>query len=81
MATEVRTSSYPILGEAWPPHDTEESVLGTDLHQATIINLRWGINEVAHVNLLSGQLLPWQPQPNRASRLCPPRGFPLSHLP
>ena len=34
---------------AWPPHDTEESILGANLHQTTITNLRWGINEAAAV--------------------------------
>jgi len=47
-------------GEAWPPHDTEESVLGSDLHQTTITNLRVGINEVAHIGLSPGQPVPWQ---------------------
>jgi len=35
----------PIV--VWPLDDTEESVVGTDLHQMTIMNLRWGINEIA----------------------------------
>jgi hypothetical protein len=30
----------------WPPHDTEESILGTDLHQKTIINLRRPVDEL-----------------------------------
>ncbi len=47
-------------GYTWPPHDTEESVLGTDRHQTTITNLRWGVNEAAHVGLLPGQPVPWQ---------------------
>ncbi len=37
-----------LRAEPWPPDDTEESVAGTVLHQTTIINLRWGINEAAH---------------------------------
>lgn len=32
----------------WPPDDTEESVVGTNRHQMTIMNVRWGVNEVAH---------------------------------
>ena len=44
--TQTRPQPFPPL-EAWPPDDTEESILGTDLHQTTITNLRWGINEVA----------------------------------
>jgi hypothetical protein len=44
----------------WPPDDTEESVVGTDLHQMTIANLRVGINEVAHTQVARGQVVPWQ---------------------
>ena len=47
-------------GDTWPPHDTEESVWGTDRHQTTITNLRWGVNEAAHVGLPPGQPVPWQ---------------------
>lgn len=50
---------------AWPPDDTEETVVGTDLHQMTITNLRVGINEVAHTRVASSltadhQEAPWQ---------------------
>ena len=44
--------------EGWPPDDTEESVVGTDLHQRTIINLRWGINEIAGTLRTPGQPAP-----------------------
>jgi hypothetical protein len=44
----------------WPPDDTEESVMGTDLHQTAITNLRLGINELAAVQTPPGGLLPWQ---------------------
>jgi Uma2 family endonuclease len=44
----------------WPPDDTEESVLGTNLHQATITNLRVGLNEVASALTPPGQAAPWQ---------------------
>ena len=44
---------------AWPPDDTEESVVGTDRHQMTIINLRLGINELAHAAVIPGHPLPW----------------------
>lgn len=44
----------------WPPDDTEESVVGTDFHQMTIINLRLGINEVARTLRQPGQPVPWQ---------------------
>ncbi len=45
---------------AWPPDDTEESVVGTDLHQTTIMNLRWGINEIACTLTPQGGTPPWQ---------------------
>lgn len=48
----------PPLG--WPPDDTEESVLGTNLHQATITNLRWGLNEIAAALARPGEQPPWQ---------------------
>jgi hypothetical protein len=61
MAAETRTQPYPpSWAEAWPPDDTEESVLGTDLHQTTITNLRWGINEVARVGLSPEQPARWR---------------------
>jgi hypothetical protein len=50
MATERREHQpwlYQV--EPWPPDDTEESVLGTDLHQTTIRNLAIGINMAARV--------------------------------
>jgi len=45
---------------AWPPHDTEESILGTDLHQTTITNLRWGINEAARLHRTPDGPVPWK---------------------
>ena len=61
MASEARSpiGSLPHV-EVWPPDDTEESVVGTDLHQMTIINLRWGINEIARAVGAPGQPAPWQ---------------------
>ena len=44
----------------WPPDDTEESVLGTNLHQTTITNLRLGLNEVAALQAEERGVLPWQ---------------------
>lgn len=44
----------------WPPDDTEESVVGTNLHQTTITNLRLGLNEAAARQALSGGAIPWQ---------------------
>ena len=61
MASDIRTASRPSLpGDAWPPDDTEESVLGSDLHQTTITNLRWGLNEAARVGQPAGGAVPWQ---------------------
>lgn len=34
--------------------------MGTDLHQMTIINLRWGMNEIAHSLMRPGDAVPWQ---------------------
>lgn len=48
----------PIV--VWPLDDTEESVVGTDLHQMTIMNLRWGINEIARAVTPQGGPAPWQ---------------------
>jgi hypothetical protein len=47
MATERQPQSWLSFVEPWPPDDTEESVLGTDLHQTTIRNLTLGINMAA----------------------------------
>lgn len=44
----------------WPPDDTEESVLGTNLHQTTITNLRLGLNEAAGMLTPPGGPPPWQ---------------------
>jgi Uma2 family endonuclease len=44
----------------WPPGDTEESVLGTNLHQTTITNARLGLNEIAASLAEPGQPAPWQ---------------------
>ncbi len=49
------------LVEVWPPDDTEESVMGTDLHQLTIINLRLGMDEIATSLTPVGEPAPWQP--------------------
>ena len=45
--------------DVWPPHDPEESIPGSDLHQGTITNLRLGINEAARLGLPPGQPVPW----------------------
>jgi hypothetical protein len=44
----------------WPADDTEESVVGTNLHQTAITNLRWGINEAAALATPEGAPLLWQ---------------------
>ncbi len=61
MASETETRPWPALPMGvWPPDDTEESVVGTDLHQMTIMNLRWGINEIARLHTAPGAEVPWQ---------------------
>jgi len=45
--------------EAWPPHDTEESIVGISLHQTTVTNVRLGINGAARLYREPGQPLPW----------------------
>jgi hypothetical protein len=57
--THTRPEPFPPI-EVWPPDDTEESILGTDLHQTTITNLRLGINEVARLRQAPGQPVPWK---------------------
>jgi len=60
MVSQVR--AWPPgakIGIMWPPHDTEESILGTDRHQMTITNIRWGINEAAQIDLTPDQSVPW----------------------
>jgi hypothetical protein len=44
----------------WPPDDTEESVLGTSLHQTAIRTLISAINEAAAVAVPAAATLPWQ---------------------
>jgi hypothetical protein len=46
--------------DAWPPDDTEESVLGIDLHQETITNVRLGVNGAARLSRAPEQPVPWQ---------------------
>lgn len=61
MASEIYMRSQPLPARAvWPPDDTEESILGTDLHQMTITNFRLGINEIARLYRKPGQPVPWQ---------------------
>lgn len=46
--------------DVWPPNDTEESVLGTNFHQTTITNIRWGVNETAGLEHAPDQPAPWE---------------------
>lgn len=55
---EVRALRQTAPG-AWPPDDTEESVVGSDLHQTTIINLKLGITEAAQLEREPGEPPPW----------------------
>ncbi len=61
MAREIQTHRWPAApADEWPPDDTEESVcMGILLHQTTITNVRWGINEAARVGLALGQPPAW----------------------
>lgn len=52
-------SAVPAAYQPWPPDDTEESVVGTDTHQMTILNLRLGTNEVAQSLARPGGPPPW----------------------
>ena len=47
------------LVDAWPPDDTEESILGIHLHQTTIRTLTFGLNEAAMLHTPPGQPPPW----------------------
>ena len=61
MASETQMQPRPFPPvDAWPPDDTEENILGTDLHQMTIMNLRWGLNEVARLCRTPQGPMPWQ---------------------
>jgi hypothetical protein len=53
----IATMSPPTA--PWPPDDTEESVLGTNLHQWTIGTLKAGLNEAASALALPGGEWPW----------------------
>jgi hypothetical protein len=58
MASTAVQQAQPYV--AWPPDDTEESAADTDRHRMTIMNMRLGINELAHAATSPGQPLPWQ---------------------
>ncbi|MGI8914513.1 MAG: Uma2 family endonuclease [Chloroflexota bacterium] len=45
--------------EAWPPDDTEESVVGTNLYQQTIGEVQLGLTEVASNLTPAGAEQPW----------------------
>jgi hypothetical protein len=55
--SSVALAPSPAL---WPPDDTEESVLGTNLHQIAIRTLTGGINEAAAVATPEGSPALWQ---------------------
>jgi hypothetical protein len=61
MVSEAQSKSRSFPPEdAWPPNDTEESILGTDLHQTTITNLRLGINGIAELQTSPNHPAPWK---------------------
>jgi len=60
MARNIQTEPRWVQRvEAWPPDDTEESILGIELHQGTITVVRWGINETAALAQKPGEPIPW----------------------
>jgi hypothetical protein len=59
MSERTSVATMPPPAVAWPPDDTEESVLGTNLHQWTIGALKAGLNEVAGALALDGGEWPW----------------------
>jgi hypothetical protein len=62
MAAEVSPSIRPVyMREPWPPDDTEESIVGTSLHQLTIRNLTSGTNEIAAQHTAPGSPPPCDP--------------------
>lgn len=61
MATEHQIPPWPPGKVAsWPPDDTEESIVGTDLHQTTITNLRLGLNGAARLSRTAEEAVPWR---------------------
>lgn len=60
VSRAVAITAPPLPGDVWPPDDTEESVVGTDVHQMTILNVRLGTNEVARVPTPPDGPAPWQ---------------------
>src|SRR5438309_1857240 len=84
MAREIQTQQrqHPSPLDAWPPDDTEESVVGTNLHQTTILNLRWGINEAATIHTVPGEPAPWHALDHTMLLGCRrPDGSPYTTLP
>ena len=60
MASKTQTRPEPFLPmEAWPPDDTEESVVGLSIHQTTIRIVTEGINAAAYDRRRTGEPLPW----------------------
>lgn len=48
--------------DVWPPDDTEESILGISLHQATIVHVRVGIVGAARLYKTEEVPVPWTVQ-------------------
>jgi hypothetical protein len=57
---ERRGTALAPAPAVWPADDTEESVLGTNLHQTAIRLLIAGINEAAALATPEGAPVPWQ---------------------
>ena len=59
MSERYGAASLTLPPVGWPPDDTEESVLGTNLHQESIRNLCSGLNELASALSAPGGARPW----------------------
>jgi Uma2 family endonuclease len=60
MTSEAQARPQSLLiAPVWPPDDTEESIVGVDLHQRTILSTRMGINEAALLQAEPGAEVPW----------------------
>ncbi|GEM_PF-5528137 len=59
MSDRQSTALRSPPAKLWPPDDTEESVVGTNLHQETIANLRLGLIELTTASTEPGQPIPF----------------------
>ena len=82
MAQRLSGTATELPIEVWPPDDTEESVVGTNLHHETIRNVCAGLNEVASLLAPPGGPAPWHAFSQTELRgLQHPDGSPYNVLP